>query len=85
MNKMEIVLDDGTTMEYEVILIYKSSITDKQYIVYTDGKKTINNENNFYICIFNNDSKTKLEEITDENEFNLIKSEVEKILGDKNE
>ena len=36
MSKMTFVLDDGTTIEYEVILIFKSGITDKQYILYTD-------------------------------------------------
>ncbi len=85
MSKMQFVLDDGTTIEYEVILIFKSGITDKQYILYTDNKKTINDELKYYLCIFNKDSETKIEEITDENEYKLVSEEVRKIMGDKDE
>ncbi len=85
MSKMQFVLDDGTTIEYEVILIFKSGITDKQYILYTDNKKTINDELKYYLCIFNKDSETKIEEITDENEYKLVSEEVRKMMGDKDE
>jgi uncharacterized protein YrzB (UPF0473 family) len=85
MSKMSFVLDDGTTIEYEVILIFKSGITGKQYILYTDNKKTINDENKYYLCIFNKETNTKIEEITDENEYKLVSEEARKMLGDKND
>ncbi len=31
---------DGNIVEYDVIMIYDSDITDKRYVFYTDGKKT---------------------------------------------
>jgi hypothetical protein len=37
MNKMSITLDDGTIKEYEVILIYKSNIRNKEYIVWLNN------------------------------------------------
>ena len=85
MDKITITLDDGTSITYDVLLLYNSITRKKQYIVYTDNKKDINGEYNYYICIFNNASKNKLIEITDDNEYNEIVKEVSKYLGDQNE
>ena len=83
MDTITITLDDGTSVTYDVILLYKSITRKKQYIVYTDNKKGINGEYNYYICRFNNASKNKLIEITDIDEYNEIVKEVSKYLGDQ--
>lgn len=38
--KIDILEEDGSKKEYDVILMYDSDVTDKRYCFYTDGSKS---------------------------------------------
>ena len=73
--------ESGKLKEYDVILTYHSDEYNKDYIVYTDNIYNSNNELHIYINEYNKDSvENNVKDITDTNEYNKIKSEVNKIL-----
>lgn len=42
--KLDVLADDGTKKEYDVILMYDSDVTQKRYCFYTDGTKNANGD-----------------------------------------
>ena len=79
--KINAIDESGKLKEYDVILTYHSDNYNKDYIVYTDNIYNLNNELQIYINEYNKDSvEDTVNNITDTNEYNKIKSEVNKIL-----
>lgn len=79
--KINAIDESGKLKEYDVILTYHSDEYNKDYIVYTDNIYNLNNELQIYINEYNKDSvEDTVKNITDTNEYNKIKSEVNKIL-----
>lgn len=79
--KINAIDESGKLKEYDVILTYHSDNYNKDYIVYTDNIYNLNNELQIYINEYNTGNiEDTVKDITDTNEYNKIKSEVNKIL-----
>ena len=82
--KINAIDESGKLKEYDVILTYHSDEYNKDYIVYTDNIYNSNDELKIYINEYNKDSvEDTVKDITDTNEYNKIKSEIDKILKNK--
>lgn len=55
-NKVFTVLKNGEKINYDVILTYKSTSFDKNYIVYTDNSYDEDNNLKIYAAIYNPDT-----------------------------
>ena len=51
--KISTILANGTKVEYNVILTFKSNQTNKNYVVYTDNTYDQNKKLRFYAAIYN--------------------------------
>lgn len=79
--KINAIDTNGNLKEYDTILTYHSDEFNKDYIVYTDNIYNSNNELQIYISEYNKeDSEHLVKEITNNNEYNKIKSEINSIL-----
>lgn len=79
--KINAIDTNGNLKEYDTILTYHSDEFNKDYIVYTDNIYNSNNELQIYISEYNKeDSERLIKEITNNNEYNKIKSEINSIL-----
>lgn len=71
----------GNVKEYDTILTFYSDEYNKHYIVYTDNKYNDNDELNIYFNSYNpNNIEILITEIKDKNEYNKIKTEINKVL-----
>lgn len=70
-DKLKIIDKDGNEKEYEILLAFYWTKTNKYYVVYTDN---IEDENglNTYASIYYPDDNTKLDKIETEEEWNEI-------------
>ena len=69
------ILDDfGNKVEYEIILAFKSAISNKNYVIYTDNEYT-NGSLNLYASIYHNDF-SKLDSIDSEDDWNTIENKL---------
>lgn len=86
-NKLTIVTKDGKTIKYDVITTFYWFKTDKNYIIYTDNTKNEMKQLNIHASIFNPKDLSKLDEITTDEEWQLIEDVLNEIKnrGDKNE
>ncbi len=64
---------DGNILEYEIILAFFWSKTNKYYIVYTDNTYE-NDKINLFASIYYPNDNTKLEKIKTQEEWNEIES-----------
>ena len=79
--KINAIDESGKLKEYDVILTYHSDEYNKDYIVYTDNIYNLNNELQIYINEYNKDSvEDNVKDITDTDEYNKIKSEIDSVL-----
>ncbi len=79
--KINAIDESGKLKEYDVILTYHSDEYNKDYIVYTDNIYNSNNELQVYINEYNKDSvEDTVKDITDTNEYNKIKSDIDSVL-----
>ena len=79
--KINAIDTNGNLKKYDTILTYHSDEFNKDYIVYTDNIYNSNNELQIYISEYNKeDSERLVKEITNNNEYNKIKSEINSIL-----
>lgn len=79
--KINAIDTNGILKQYDVILTYHNDEFNKDYVVYTDNNYNSNNELQIYISKYNPQSlETIAETIEDSNEYNTIKSEVNKVL-----
>lgn len=70
-NTLKMIDKDGNEKEYEILLAFYWTKTNKYYVVYTDN---IEDENglNTYASIYYPDDNTKLDKIETEEEWNEI-------------
>ena len=79
--KISTTLANGTKVEYNVILTFKSSITDKNYIVYTDNTYDNNKRIRFYTALYNpNNSNSFLGEPTTKEEWQEVTNIINKVI-----
>ena len=72
---------NGNLKEYDTILTYHNDEYNKDYIVYTDNAYNEKEELNLYISSYNKDDiEVIVKEIEDNEEYNIIKTEINKIL-----
>lgn len=72
---------NGNLKEYDTILTYHNDEYNKDYIVYTDNTYNDKDELNLYISSYNKDDlEVIVKEIEDNEEYNIIKTEINKIL-----
>lgn len=56
--KISTVLSNGTKVDYNVILTFKSVLSGKNYVVYTDNTYDQNKKIRFYAAVYNPDLPT---------------------------
>lgn len=79
--KINAVDVNGTIKEYDAILTYHSEEYNKHYVVYTDNIYDENDELIIYISSYNLiNPETIVKSIEDKEEYNKIKTEINKIL-----
>lgn len=79
--KINAVDTNGIIKEYDAILTYHSEEYNKHYVVYTDNTYNESNELIIYISSYNLTSpETVVKNIEDKEEYNKIKTEINKIL-----
>ena len=69
---MKITDNLGNIIEYEILASFISTITKKNYVIYTDNTLTSTNNLNVYAAIYDPDDDTKLEEIKTKEEWQEI-------------
>ena len=79
--KINAVDINGIIKEYDAILTYHSEEYNKHYVVYTENEYDKNNELIIYISSYNLiNPDTIVKDIEDKEEYNNIKTEINKIL-----
>ena len=79
--KINAVDVNGIVKEYDAILTYNSEEYNKHYVVYTENLYDENNELIIYISSYNLiNPDTIVKDIEDKEEYNKIKTEINKIL-----
>ena len=53
--RISTILSNGTKVDYNVILTFKSILSGKNYVVYTDNTYDSNNKIRFYAAVYNPD------------------------------
>ena len=79
--KISTTLANGTKVEYNVILTFKSLITGKNYCVYTDNTIDKNQKLRFYTAVYNPaQSQPYLGEPTTKDEWNEITKVIDSVI-----
>ena len=78
-NKVFTVLKDGTRIDYDVILTFKSTKTLKDYVVYTDNSLDDDNKLKLYAAIYNPLTFEFIEPVESEEEWMEISKLLENI------
>lgn len=79
--KINAVDINGRVKEYDAILTYHSDKYNKHYVVYTENTYDDNDELIIYISSYNlTNPETIVKNIEDKEEYNKIKTEINKIL-----
>ena len=64
--------DNGKETEYEIVIAFKWTKTNKNYIVYTDNRNDENGELNVYAAIYYPFDSNKLDSIETDEEWDEI-------------
>ena len=79
--KINAIDNNGKLKEYDTILTYHSDEFNKDYIVYTDNVYNYKDELKIYISEYNPQKiEVVVNNISDINEYNKIKNEINSIL-----
>ena len=76
---LKIIDDNNETTEYEIILAFKWSKTNKNYVVYTDHTTNDDGNLNVYASIYYPDDDTKLDPIETDEEWNQIEERLDNL------
>ena len=75
LKKISTILSNGTKVEYNVILTFKSNKTNKHYCIYTDDTIDQNKKLRFYVAVYDPNGPTPfLGEPTTKEEWSEITS-----------
>lgn len=79
--KINAIDKNGRIKEYDAILTYHSEEYNKHYVVYTDNEYNESDELIIYISSYSfNNPETLVKNIEDKEEYNKVKTEINKIL-----
>jgi len=78
--KIFTTLSNGTKIAYDVILTFKSEITGKDYVVYTDNKYDDKNKLRIYAAIYNPLTNEFIATVEDKNEWIEIGKMLDKVM-----
>jgi len=81
--KIYTTLEDGTKIEYDVILTFHNDNNNKDYIVYTDNKYDSENKLRIFASTYNPYDNTFIENPTSEEEWAEIYKVLDSVLLDK--
>ena len=77
---------NGIEREFEILYVFKSLKTKKDYIIYTDNKYDETNSLNIYSSIYYpQDPDRELENIESDEDWNEVENFLENVNGDDNE
>ena len=76
---MKLTDKDGKEIEYEILVAFKWTKTNKNYIVYTDNTKDENNKLNIYAAIYYPSDRTKLDPIETDEEWDEIDNRLKEL------
>ncbi len=81
-NKLKVTIEDGTTVDVNVLDIVDSLEFNKTFIIYT-----INNEEDTIFSSILNETETtfSLDTITDQKEIDFINNEIDKVVSELSE
>lgn len=81
-NKLKVTIEDGTTVDVNVLDIVDSLEFNKTFIIYT-----INNEEDTIFSSILNETKTtfSLDTITDQKEIDFINNEIDRVVSELSE
>ena len=79
------LVENGKTVEYEIIMAFKWLRTNKNYIVYTDNNKDGNNNLKIYAGIFYPEDDNKFDTVLEDYEWEEIDKRLKSIINNKNE
>ena len=79
---LKVVDQDGKEKECEILMVFKWTKTDKNYIVYTDNSKDENCNLNIYAGIYYPQDKTRLDSIETDEEWDEIDRRLIKLKED---
>lgn len=82
--KISTILANGTKVEYDVILTFKSNKTNKNYAIYTDNTYDQNKKLRFYAAVYDKTQPTPyLGEPTTKEEWSEITSIINQVIPQK--
>lgn len=81
--KGKFILDNNEEVEFDVILAFWWSKTNKHYLVYTDNKFDTDNKLKIMASIYYPDDPTKLEEIKTKEEWMEIDKRLQELKNEK--
>ena len=76
---LKVIGENNETIEYEIILAFKWSKTNKNYVVYTDNTTNDDGNLNVYASIYYPDDDTKLDSIETDEEWNQIEERLDNL------
>lgn len=84
LKKISTVLSNGTKVEYNVILTFKSNQTNKNYVIYTDNTFDQNKKLRFYAAVYDpTQSNPYLGEPTTKEEWSEITQIIDSVIPPK--
>ena len=84
LKKISTILSNGTKVEYNVILTFKSNITNKNYVIYTDNTLDQNKKLRFYAGVYDqNQANPYLGEPTTKEEWTEITNIINSVIPSK--
>ena len=69
---LKLIDENGQEKEYEILIAFKWTKTQKNYLVYTDNTFDENENLNIYAAIYYPNDNSKLDAITTDEEWNEI-------------
>ncbi len=78
-----VVNDEGKEIKCDVLFTFDSEETGKNYIVYTDNTKDESGNIKVYASIYNPEDTTKLEPITSDKEWKIIKIVLDEVMAEE--
>lgn len=84
LKKISIILSNGTKIEYNVILTFKSNLSNKNYVIYTDNTMDQNKKLRFYAALYDPSQSTPyLGEPTTKEEWAEITNIIDQVIPAK--
>lgn len=84
LKKISTILSNGTKVEYNVILTFKSNQTNKDYVIYTDNTYDQNKKLRFYAAVYDPKATTPyLGEPTTKEEWTEITTIIDSVIPPK--